>query len=264
MQLTRIIPVLLLKNGQLVRSSNFNDHRFVGDPFLQCERFNSWDIDEIIYLNIDRQNSVDRFGRSDQRSNVVKDIEKIQEFASQSCQVPLSWGGNLTTAVDAGRAIEVFGADKVVFTSALDKNPVAIAETAHRFGSQAVCVGVDFRFEDNQFSVYVQSGTLKVNTTLDRWIKRAIDFGAGEILLHAIDRDGLKLGFDLTALDVVKNVTNLPIVMLGGAGSPEHLVKAARAGASGVAASNMWHFADNVADSIRDEFERHNVPIRKP
>ena len=256
--------MLLLKNGQLVRSSNFNDHRFVGDPFLQCERFNSWNIDEIIYLNIDRLNSVDRFGRSDQRSNVVKDIEKIQEFASQSCQVPLSWGGNLTTAVDAGRAIEVFGADKVVFTSALDKNPVAIAETAHRFGSQAVCVGVDFRFEDNQFSVYVQSGTLKVNTTLDRWIKRAVDFGAGEILLHAIDRDGLKLGFDLTALDVVKNVTNLPIVMLGGAGSPEHLVKAARAGASGVAASNMWHFADNVADSIRDEFERHNVPIRKP
>ena len=256
--------MLLLKNGQLVRSSNFNDHRFVGDPFLQCERFNSWNIDEIIYLNIDRLNSVDRFGRSDQRSNVVKDIEKIQEFASQSCQVPLSWGGNLTTAVDAGRAIEVFGADKVVFTSALDKNPAAIAETAHRFGSQAVCVGVDFRFEDNQFSVYVQSGTLKVNTTLDRWIKRAIDFGAGEILLHAIDRDGLKLGFDLTALDVVKNVTNLPIVMLGGAGSPEHLVKAARAGASGVAASNMWHFADNVADSIRDEFEQHSIPIRKP
>ena len=256
--------MLLLKNGQLVRSSNFNDHRFVGDPFLQCERFNSWDIDEIIYLNIDRQNSVDRFGRSDQRSNVVKDIEKIQEFASQSCQVPLSWGGNLKTAVDAGRAIEVFGADKVVFTSALDKNPSAIAETAHRFGSQAVCVGVDFRFEDNQFSVYVQSGTLKVDTTLDIWIKRAIDFGAGEILLHAIDRDGLKLGFDLTALNVVKSVTNLPIVMLGGAGSPEHLVKAARAGASGVAASNMWHFADNVADSIRDEFERHNVPIRKP
>ena len=83
-------------------------------------------------------------------------------------------------------------------------------------------------------------------------------------MLHAIDRDGLKLGFDLTALDIVKSVTNLPIVMLGGAGSPEHLVIAARAGASGVAASNMWHFADNVADSIRDEFEQHNVPIRKP
>ena len=256
--------MLLLKNGQLVRSSNFNDHRFVGDPFLQCERFNSWNIDEIIYLNIDRLNSVDRFGRSDQRSDVVNDIEKIQEFVSQSCQVPQSWGGNLMTAVDAGRAIEVFGADKVVFTSALDENPAAIAETAHRFGSQAVCVGVDFRLEDNQFTVYVQSGTIKVDTTLDKWIKRAIDFGAGEILLHAIDRDGLKLGFDLTALDIVKSVTNLPIVMLGGAGSPEHLVIAARAGASGVAASNMWHFADNVADSIRDEFERHNVPIRKP
>jgi cyclase len=256
--------VLLLKNGQLVRSSNFNDHRFVGDPFLQCERFNSWNIDEIIYLNIDRLNSFNRFVRSDQRSNVIKDFEKIQEFVSRSCQVPLSWGGNLTTAVDAGRAIEVFGADKVVFTSVLNENPDVIAETAHRFGSQAVCVGVDFRIENNQFSVYVQSGTIKVDTTLDNWIRRAIDFGAGEILLHAIDRDGLKLGFDLTALDMVKSVTNLPIVMLGGAGSPKHLVQAAQAGASGVAASNMWHFADNVADSIRDEFERHKVPVRKP
>lgn len=264
MQLTRIIPVLLLKNGQLVRSSNFNDHRFVGDPFLQCERFNSWNIDEIIYLNIDRQDLVDRFVRSDQRSDVVKDIEKIQEFVSRSCQVPLAWGGNLRTTVDAARAIEVFGADKVVFTSALDENPVAIAETAHRFGSQAVCVGVDVRFESDQFSVYVKSGTIKVDTTLEGWIKRAVDFGAGEILLHAIDRDGLKTGFDLKALGVVKSATNLPIVMLGGAGSPDHLVSAARAGASGVAASNMWHFADNVADSIRNEFELRSVPIRKP
>lgn len=264
MQLTRIIPVLLLKNGQLIRSSNFSDHRFVGDPFLQCDRFNSWNIDEIIYLNIDRSNAVDRFGRSDQRRNVVEEIEKIQFLVSQSCRVPLSWGGNLKSAVDAGRAIEVFGADKVVFTSALDENPIAIAETAQRFGSQAVCVGIDFRVENNQFFVFVQSGTRKVDTTLEIWIKKAIEIGAGEILLHAIDRDGLKLGFDLAALETAKGVTNLPIIVLGGAGNAEHLVMAARAGASGVAASNMWHFADNVAESIRDEFERNSVPIRNP
>jgi cyclase len=264
LHLTRIIPVLLLKNGQLVRSSNFNDHRFVGDPFLQCQRFNSWDIDEIIYLNIDRLNSVDRFGRSDQRSSVVVDTDKIQEFVSQTCQVPLAWGGNLKTALDAGRAIEVFGADKVIFTSALDENPVAISETAKRFGSQAVCAGVDFRVEDDQIFIYVQSGTKKVESTLEGWIRRAIEFGAGEILLHAIDRDGLKLGFDLVALDIAKSVTNLPIILLGGVGNPGHLVIAAQAGASGVAASNMWHFADNVADLIRDEFVRSKVPIRNP
>jgi len=264
LHLTRIIPVLLLKNGQLIRSSNFDDHRFVGDPFLQCERFNSWNIDEIIYLNIDRLNSVDRFGRLDQRSGIVADTEKIQEYVSRSCQVPLSWGGNLKTAADAGRAIEVFGADKVIFTSALDENPAAISETAKRFGSQAVCVGVDFRVEDDQLYIYVQSGTKKVESNFKGWIKRAIEFGAGEILLHAIDRDGLKLGFDLDALDIAKSVTSLPIILLGGAGNPGHLVDAARAGASGVAASNMWHFADNVADLIRDEFVRSKVPIRNP
>lgn len=256
--------MLLLKNGQLVRSSNFGDHRFIGDPFLQCERFNYWNIDEIIYLNIDRQNSVDRFDRSDQKSVVVKDIRKIQEFVSRSCQVPLSWGGNLKTAVDAGRAIDVFGADKVIFTSALDENPVAVAETARRFGSQAVCVGVDFRIEDNQIFVYVQSGTRKVDLTFENWIKKAIDFGAGEILLHAIDRDGLKLGLDLVALQIAISVTKLPIIVLGGAGNPKHLVEAAKQGASGVAASNLWHFSENVSESIRDEFGRHNLSIRNP
>ena len=236
----------------------------MGDPFLQCERFNSWNIDEIIYLNIDRINSVDRFGRSDQRSSVVKDSEKIQQFVSRSCQVPLSWGGNLKNAVDAGRAIEVFGADKVIFTSALDENPAALAETARRFGSQAVCVGVDFRIENDQICVYVQSGTRKVDLTFESWIKKAVDFGAGEILLHAIDRDGLKLGFDLETLQIAKGATNLPIIILGGAGNPEHLVEVAQAGASGVAASNMWHFADNVSESIRDAFGRQGIPIRNP
>ena len=231
---------------------------------MQCERFNSWNIDEIIYLNIDRINLVDRFGRSDQRSSVVKDSEKIQQFVSRSCQVPLSWGGNLKNAVDAGRAIEVFGADKVIFTSALDENPAALAETARRFGSQAVCVGVDFRIENDQICVYVQSGTRKVDSTFESWIKKAVDFGAGEILLHAIDRDGLKLGFDLETLQIAKNVTNLPIVVLGGAGNPEHLVEVAQAGASGVAASNMWHFADNVSESIRDAFGRQGIPTRNP
>lgn len=231
---------------------------------MQCERFNSWNIDEIIYLNIDRLNSGNRFGRSDQRSTVVKEIEEIQEFVSQSCQVPLSWGGNLKTAVDAGRAIEVFGADKVIFTSALDENPVALVETARRFGSQAVCAGVDFRIEGHQICVYVQSGTKKVDSTLENWIKRAVDFGAGEILLHALDRDGLQLGFDLVVLQIVKSITKLPIIVLGGAGKPEHLVDAAKAGASAVAASNMWHFADNVSESIRNEFSRNNLPIRNP
>lgn len=231
---------------------------------MQCERFNSWNIDEIIYLNIDRINLVDRFGRSDQRSSVVKDSEKIQQFVSRSCRVPLSWGGNLKNAVDAGRAIEVFGADKVIFTSALDENPAALAETARRFGSQAVCVGVDFRIENDQICVYVQSGTRKVDSTFESWIKKAVDFGAGEILLHAIDRDGLKLGFDLETLQIAKNVTNLPIVVLGGAGNSEHLVEVAQAGASGVAASNMWHFADNVSESIRDAFGRQGIPTRNP
>lgn len=264
LQLTRIIPVLLLKNGQLIRSSNFDDHRFVGDPFLQCERFNSWNIDEITYLNIDRANTTNEYARIDQKNTVLKDIARIQEFVSRSCQVPLAWGGNLRTEVDAGRAIEVFGADKVIFTSALDENPNAISDTARRFGSQAVCVGVDFRLLNNKICIYVQSGTRRIETTLENWIKKALDFGAGEILLHSIDRDGTKNGYELNVLQLAKRITNVPIIVLGGAGKTEHLVEAAQAGASGVAASNMWHFADNVSELIRDAFVHRGIPIRNP
>jgi len=264
MQLTRIIPVLLIKNGQLIRSSNFDDHRFVGDPFMQCERFNSWNIDEIIYLNIDRSNSTDMYARSDQKNTIFKDIAKIQDYVSRSCQVPLAWGGNLKTEIDAGRAIEVFGADKVIFTSALDENPDAISDTARRFGSQAVCAGIDFRLLNNEICIFVQSGTRRIEVTFENWIKRALDFGAGEILLHSIDRDGAKNGYELNALQIAKHITKVPIILLGGAGNAEHLVEAARAGASGVAASNMWHFSDNVSELIRDAFARNGIPIRNP
>ena len=231
---------------------------------MQCERFNSWNIDEITYLNIDRSDSTDSFARSDNKNSVLKDISKIQEFVSRSCQVPLAWGGNLKTEVDAGRAIEVFGADKVIFTSALDENPDAIAYTARRFGSQAVCAGIDFRLLNDEICIYVQSGIRRVETTFENWVKKALDFGAGEILLHSIDRDGIKNGYELSALQRAKRITKVPIILLGGAGNPEHLIEAAQAGASGVAASNMWHFSDNVSELIRDAFVRHGLPTRNP
>ena len=95
MTLPRIVPVLLIKNGKLVRSSNFTDHRVVGDPFLQCSRFNAWDIDEIIYLDINRELGQVPLVRNDRKNQSVIDINEIQKFVAEVCQVPLAWGGNL-------------------------------------------------------------------------------------------------------------------------------------------------------------------------
>ena len=264
MTLPRIVPVLLIKNGKLVRSSNFTDHRVVGDPFLQCSRFNAWDIDEIIYLDINRELGQVPLVRNDRKNQPVIDISEIQKFVAEVCQVPLAWGGNLRSESDAGRAIEVHGADKVIFTTALESNPSAVFLTSRRFGSQAVSVGIDFKEVEGEFKVFVYSGTKSVPMDFENWIKRAEEFGAGEILLHSIDRDGMRCGFNIEALKRAKGVTNVPIVVLGGAGKPEHLSEAVSEGASGVAASNLWHFSDNVSSVIRDEFKRRQIAVRNP
>jgi cyclase len=264
MTLTRIVPVLLIKNGKLIRSSNFSDHRVVGDPFLQCRRFNSWDIDEIVYLNITPTYSETHSIRSDLKNPPLIEIGEIQKFVAEVCQVPLAWGGNLRSESDAGRAIEVFGADKVIFTTALDSNPDAVFQTSRRFGSQAVCAGIDYRTSNGSIEVFVQSGAKKVSEDFETWIQKAEDFGAGEILLHSIDRDGMRCGLDIETLIRAKAVTKVPIVLLGGAGKPGHLAEGARKGASGVAASNLWHFSDNVSNEIRNEFKAMQISVRNP
>jgi len=264
MSLKRIIPVLLIKDGNLVRSSDFSDHRFVGDPFKQCERFNSWQIDEITYLDIDRERKISDGFRTDKRARRIREIGDIQRFVSQICQVPLAWGGNLRTESDAGRAIEVFGADKVIFTSAVDSSPSAVSATAKRFGSQAICCGIDFRIIDGKPQVFVEAGRKLIRHSFEEWLTFCLELGAGEILLHAIDRDGKKCGYDIEVLQVATGLTKVPIVVLGGAGNPNHMVDAVKNGASGAAASNVWHFVDNFSEMIRENFVQSGIEIRQP
>ncbi len=257
----RIIPVLLLKNGVLVRSTGFGQHRVIGDPFLQCARFNSWLIDELIYLDIsDREEQSS--GRRDIRTPHVLDVASIQGFVAKDCLVPLTWGGRLRTYDDAAAAIDR-GADKVVFTTALATSPKEIERTAARFGQQAVCAGIDYTIKASGVSIMIERGTVQVRGNLMQWVQRAIDSGAGEILLHAIDRDGTGSGYDLDILSRVLSTVEVPVVVLGGARTPEHLAAGALAGASGVAAANMWHFSDNVDVQVRRYLSQSGGQVRR-
>ena len=257
----RIAPVLLLKNGSLVRSTLFGRHQVDGDPFLQCKRFNSWLIDELIYLDISDDSSWST-SRSDTANRRALGLQEVQQFVAADCLVPLVWGGRLRTFADAAGAI-ARGADKVVFTTALESNPEAVRATAVRFGEQAVCVGVDYRLEGGRHIIFVEDGRRRVETSIEDWIDRAVDHGAGEILLHAIDRDGRGSGYDLVTLERIQARTNLPLTLLGGARSPSHLAEAALGGASAVAAANMWHFSDNVDHAVRKSMDDLGIRVRR-
>lgn len=257
----RIVPVLLLKNGSLVRSTDFGLHRVIGDPFLQCARFNSWLIDELIYLDISDRAASSR-GRIDTGNRRVIDASEIQRFVAEDCLVPLAWGGRLRSYADASAAIDR-GADKVIFTTALATAQGEIERVAARFGEQAVCVGIDYSMRDGVPTVMIEDGTVAVETNIAAWARRAVDSGAGEILLHAIDRDGTGTGYELTVLPIVQSVSRVPIVLLGGARTPEHLLAGAGSGAAAVAAANMWHFSDNVDSQVRNHLTSNGVAVRR-
>ncbi|MCG3777299.1 MAG: Imidazole glycerol phosphate synthase subunit HisF [Nitrospira sp.] len=257
----RIAPVLLLKNGSLVRSTNFGRHRVIGDPFLQCQRVNSWLIDELVYLDISDNKDLVRT-RTDTGNRRFANLSEIQRFVAQDCLVPLAWGGGLRTFDDAAAAIDR-GADKVVMTTALANAPEHVSRVAARFGEQAVCVGIDYRVRGGEPVIVVDHGTRDVGQSLESWVARALDCGAGEILLHAVDRDGTGIGYDLEVLARVQVIASVPIVILGGARTNEHFHEGAIAGASAIAAANLWHFSDNVDAGARSYLTKKGVDVRR-
>lgn len=229
---------------------------------MQVRRFNEWIIDEMIYLDItSRQPTL--LDRQDTAFSSLGDKEALIRKIGEECMVPLTWGGQLRTFSDAASVIAL-GADKVIFTSALVQNPDAIARTAARFGSQAVCVGVDFRREGRSSSLFINGGSELVAGSLLSEVQRAIDLGAGEVLIHAIDRDGVGCGYDLDSLAEVRDRVEVPITILGGARTAQHLVEGAISGASALAAANMWHFYENVDLDVRQALIGAGIAVRRP
>lgn len=258
--LTRIIPVLLLKDGMLVRSNNFARHRVVGDPFLQCARFNSWTIDEICYVDISDGPPIS-LRRSDIKSVAAYSKSTIQRLVSQECMVPLTWGGSISSLEDGRLAIEN-GADKLLITTTAYENPNVVSKLASIFGSQAVAMGIDYRIIDNHPVIFTRLGKRRLNITLEKAIVHAENLGAGEIFLHAIHKDGSGTGYDHETLAKAVNLTRIPIVALGGAKDAADLANAAKIGVSGVAAANLWHFSDNVDVQARSAFLSDGLKVR--
>jgi cyclase len=234
----RLIPVLLLKDGKLVRSEDFTTHQIIGDPYHEVARFNEWNVDEIVYLDISRGDRYD-LGRSDTRSAEMSDPLAILEEVSRTCFMPLCWGGRIRTLDDI-RARISRGADKVALCTAAHRTPELITAGAEVFGSQAIVVCLDVK----QGTVWVDGATTDTGRDPVEFARDVVARGAGEILLQAVERDGAGEGYDTQLIETVSGAVRVPVVALGGVGRYEHYARGIRAGAAAVAAANIWHFKE--------------------
>jgi cyclase len=228
---TRVIPCLLLQERRLVKTVQFNQPRYVGDPVNVVRIFNEKEVDELIVLDISRT-----------PKNASIDFDLVQEIASE-CFMPVAYGGGIKTISDINRLFSL-GVEKVVLnTAALDQpNLVKIAATT--FGSQSVVVAVDVKKDWlGRYRVLGRCGKQATGWEPVRYVQEVQAAGAGEILINSIDRDGTMQGYDLALVRAVCDAVSVPVIACGGAGRLEDFVVAVRDGhASAVAAGSMFVF----------------------
>jgi cyclase len=258
---TRLIPCLLLMNGQLVRSERFSLHQVVGNPIHQVERFNAWAVDELIYVDITREGA-HGLVREDQKIKGSRDLLDILDAVSRTCFVPLTFGGGIRTIEDVRQRL-AHGADKVTINTAAVERPEFISEAAALSGSQAIVISIDARARaDGGWEVMTQWGRHASGLDVVDWARAAEFRGAGEIFLNSVDRDGMGGGYDLALIKAVSSATTIPVIACGGVGRFKHLVDGVHAGASAVSAANIFHFTEHSTHRARKTLAEAGVPVR--
>jgi len=226
----RIIPVLLLHKGGLVKSIRFKNYQYVGDPINAVKIFNEKEVDEIIVLDIDAS-----------AKKQAPDFKAIEEICGEAF-MPLAYGGGIRT-LDQAKQLLYNGAEKVILNTALLEQPQLIESIAKQFGNQSVVASIDYKKTlMGKQKVFGKNGTKKTNWNPIELAKKAEEYGAGEIMLNAIERDGTYGGYDLALLEKVADSVSTPVIACGGAGSMEDFRSAILNGASAVAAGSMFVF----------------------
>lgn len=257
----RLIPVLLLQNGLLIRSELFKIHQVIGNPIYEVKRFNEWSVDELIYLDITREGQYD-LRRSDHKVKGLSNLLDILDAVSKTCFMPLTCGGRIQSLQDM-RLRFSHGADRITINTAAIRTPELITEGARAFGSQAIVVSIDaLRHPDGRAEVFVGGERKPTGMRPEDWAREAEDRGAGEILLQSIDRDGTGRGYDLDLIHAVSSVTTIPVIACSGVGCYEHYADGIRAGASAVAAANIWHFKEQSDRGGKRALQKAGVDVR--
>src|SRR3954471_23070897 len=247
----RIIPCLDVDAGRVVKGTQFTNLRDAGDPVELAALYDREGADEIVFYDITASH--------ENRDTAIA----LARRAAEEVFVPYTIGGGVRTVSDM-RAMLRAGADKVSVNSAAVRTPDLVNEGAERFGSQCVVLSVDVRRREGGpgWEVYLNGGRLNTEMDAIAWLVEGEKRGAGEFVLNSMDADGTESGYDLDLISEVASKTTLPIIASGGAGHPEHMVSAVRAGASAVLAASIFHFDEWSITEVKDRLREAGIPVR--
>lgn len=247
----RIIPCLDVRDGRVVKGTNFEGLSDVSSPIELAEYYSNIGADELVFYDITA---------SFEGRQLFTDI--LKEVASKIF-IPLTVGGGINTVDDFQRVLKC-GADKVSVNSGAIRNPELIREAARLYGDQCVVLSVDIKRVDGQFHVFAKGGREDTGMEAIAWIKRCVDMGAGEVVVNSIDTDGVKKGFDIELLKAVCDVVSVPIVASGGAGSKEDFIKLFKEipeMSAGLAAS-IFHFGEVSIPHLKETLHQNGINVR--
>ena len=247
----RIIPCLDIKNGRVVKGTNFQGLSDVSDPVALAAHYSASGADELVFYDITA---------SFEGRQLFTDI--LTKVASEIF-IPLTVGGGINTVDDFDRVLKC-GADKVSVNSGAIRNPRLIYEAAQKYGDQCVVLSADIKRVDGEFRVFAKGGREDTGLEAIDWIKRGVAMGAGEIVVNSIDTDGVKGGFDIEMLQAVCDAVNVPVIASGGAGSMAHFVELFKTIPdidAGLAAS-VFHFGQIAIPDLKQELRRNDIIVR--
>lgn len=251
----RIIPCLDVDGGRVVKGVQFVDIRDAGDPVEVARRYDEQGADEITFLDIT--------ATSDQRDTIVHVVEEV---ASQVF-IPLTVGGGIRTVEDIRRML-IAGADKVGINSAAVKRPEFVKEAADRVGSQCIVLSIDAKRvnapgEPSRWEIFTHGGREGTGIDAVEWARRMTEYGAGEILLTSMDRDGTRDGFDLELTRTICDAVDVPVIASGGVGNLQHLAEGVTQGkADAVLAASIFHFGDYTVQQAKQYMAEQGIEVR--
>jgi imidazole glycerol-phosphate synthase subunit HisF len=247
----RLIVCLDVRDGRVVKGTNFVGLRDVGDPVELATRYEAEGADEITFLDISAS--------ADGRATLLD----VARQTAEQLFIPLTIGGGVRTADDVGRVLRA-GADKVSLNSAAVARPAVLTECADRFGAQCVVASIDAKRDaDGVYRVWTHGGRTATSLDAVAWAQECVERGAGEILLTSIDRDGARTGYDLPITRAVADAVPVPVIASGGAGTPAHLVDAVRdARADAALVAGILHDGVTTVSVLKDAMRAAGVPVR--
>ena len=251
----RIIPCLDVDNGRVVKGVNFVDIRDAGDPVEVAARYNREGADEITFLDITAS--------SDDRETTIHMVEAI----ASEVFIPLTVGGGIRKVEDIRTMLNA-GADKVAINTAAIFNPELVREAAEYYGSQCIVVAIDAKKvskegEPDRWELFTHGGRKETGIDAVEWAKKMADYGAGELLVTSMDKDGTKSGFNIPLTKAITDAVNIPVIASGGVGNLQHLADGVlKAGADAVLAASIFHFNEYTVGEAKQYMQAQGIEMR--